>query len=184
MTAEINKQRYKKALYRNLNEAGMAILERRAMVGLEKARTHHTMDFIRITYNAMFNDMIAHAMKLFEDSDRVASFWYVNRCRENEVKDFAEKNKIDTKKLYKMKEALKHVRDKTHFHIDRDAVKDPAVIWDKAGIKGRDLAQAIDIVFQILDHLYILETGDSFPLPKYSGADATKIAKYAAALEE
>lgn len=179
MKTTINQSRYKKALFRNLNEVGRAILERRAIVGLEKARTHHTMDFIRIAYDAMFNDMIAHAIKLFEDDSRVASFWYVKRCKEMEVADFVARNKIDMSKLEKTRDSLKHIRDRTHFHIDKDAVKDSKVIWEEAKIKGRELAEAIDIAWKILDHLYILDTGSNFYIPKYSGSDATKIAKYA-----
>ncbi len=179
MKTTINYSRYKKALFRNLNEVGQAILERRAMVGLEKARTHHTMDFIRIAYDAMFNDMIAHAIKIFEDNSRVASFWYIKMCKEMEVANFTSQNKIDISKLEKTRDSLKHIRDRTHFHIDKDAVKDPRAIWDEAAIKGRALAESIDIAWQILDHLYVLDTGDHFYIPKYSGADATKIAKYA-----
>lgn len=183
MKTTIDQSRYRKALYRNLNEVGRAILERRAMVGLEKARTHHTMDFIRIAYDAMFNDFIAHAIKLFEDSRGVASFWYVKRCKETEVADFVARNKIDMSKLERTRGSLKHIRDKTHFHIDKDAVKDSKAIWEEAKIKGRELAETIDIAWEILNYLYILDTGSNFYIPKYSGSDAAKIAKYASTLK-
>lgn len=174
-----DESRYKRALLRNLNEVGWAILERRAMVGLEKARTHQAINFIGIAYDAMLNDMIAHAIKLFEDSSRVASFWYVKRCKEKEVAEFVARNKLDISKLEKTRDSLKHIRERTHFHIDKDAVIDPNAIWDEAKVTGRQLAEAIDIAWKILDHLHILDTGDNFRLPKYSGVDATKIAKYA-----
>ena len=170
--------RYKRALVRNLNEAGRAILERRAMVGLEKADTYHSMDFIRIAYDALFNDMIAHIIKLFEDSKGVASFWYIKRCKEKEVKECIQKNSIDFSELENIKTSLKHIRDKTHFHIDRDAVRNPEQIWHEAKVTGKQLASAIDNAWVILNHLYQLETGEEFPLPEYNGADATAIARF------
>ena len=66
----ITETRYQRSLKRNLHEVGRAILERRAMVGLENADTCHTVDFIRISYDALFNDMMAHAIKVFEDRKR------------------------------------------------------------------------------------------------------------------
>ena len=180
MKTEMDQSRYKKALFRNLNEVGTAILERRAMVGIEKGRNHHHgMDFIRIANDAMFNDMIAHAIKLFEDDRRVASFWYIKRCKEKEISDFVCRNEIDMSKLEKIKAKLKRVRDGAHFHIDRDAVKDSKRIWDEAKITGRELAEAIDVALRILDHLYVLDRGSNFYIPRYKGSDATKITKYA-----
>ena len=182
MQATIDQSRYRKALYRNLNEAGRAILERRAMVGLEKANTYHSMDFIRIAYDAIFNDMIAHAIKLFEDNSRVASFWYIKRCKEKDIVNFITQKRIDISKLEKINDSLKYIRDKTHFHIDKDAVKDSKKIWNKAKVTGRELAEAIDIAWKIMDHLYELDMGNKFSLPEYDGLDATKIAKYASTL--
>ena len=99
MTIVTTESRYKRALIRNLNESGRAILERRVMVGLENAGTYHSMDFIRITYDALFNDTIAHSIKLFEDNCNVASFWYIKRCKEKEIENFSQKNNIDLSKI-------------------------------------------------------------------------------------
>ncbi len=70
----ITETRYQRALKRNLHEVGRAILERKAMVGLENADTYHAVDFIRISYDALFNDMIAHAIKVFENRKGDVSF--------------------------------------------------------------------------------------------------------------
>jgi len=172
-----DKIRYKAALNRNLNEVGRAILERRAMVGLENADTYHAMDFIRLSYDALFYDMTAHAMKIFEDHPQSASFWYIKRCKEKEIAAFLKEKNIDFSKIENILPSLKHIRDKTHFHIDRDAVKNSREIWNEAKITGRQLEEVIDCAFMILNHLWILETGQEFPLPEYDGSDATRIAK-------
>ncbi|RLG44328.1 MAG: hypothetical protein DRN81_04790 [Thermoproteota archaeon] len=149
------------------------------MVGLEKANTYHGMDFIRIAYDALFNDMIAHVIKVLEDRSDVASFWYIKRCKEREVSYFVQNNGINLSKLEVIKDALKHIRDKTHFHIDRDAVKNLSEIWKEAALTRKQLVSAIEDVYSILDYLYQLEFGEHFPLPEYDGSDATSIAKFA-----
>ncbi len=42
------KERYRRALKRNLNEVGRAILNRKAIIGLIAAETYHAIDFIRL----------------------------------------------------------------------------------------------------------------------------------------
>ena len=179
----ITETRYQRALKRNLHEVGRAILEQRAMVGLENADTYHTVDFIRISYDALFNDMMAHAIKVFENRKGDASFWYIKRCKEKEINDFIQKNNINSSRFQNLTDSLKQIRDKTHFHIDRDAVKNPKQVWLDAGVKGSELAKGLDDLWQILNYLYKLELGGEFAYPEYDGKDATEIAKYAEELK-
>jgi hypothetical protein len=55
-------ERYQSALKRNANEIGRALLELKALESLEQADTYHSMDFISLSYDALFNDYIAHAI--------------------------------------------------------------------------------------------------------------------------
>ena len=175
----MTKSRYQIALERNLCEAEKLILERRILIGIEEAGEHFASPFVHITYEGLFNDMIAHAIKIFEDTNDVASFWYIKRCKEEGINSFIKDKGIDIKKLEEITNSLKHIRDKTCFHIDRDAVKDPEKIWAEAGIKGKELANAVDNVWGILNYLFNLEYGRDFILFDYDGKDATLIAKYA-----
>lgn len=170
--------RYQRALKRNLHEVGRAILERKAMIGIKKADTYHTVDFIKIAYDALYNDMIAHAIKVFEDRGD-ASFWYIKRCKKKEIHNFVKENNIDISRFKVLTKSLKHIRDKTHFHIDRNAVKNTKQVWKDAGIKGRELAKGLDDLWSILNYLYKLEFDEDFVFPEYDGSDATEIAKFA-----
>lgn len=55
----IQMDRSQRALERNLHKLGRAILERKALVGMERAKSYHAVDFFRLAYDALFNDMIA-----------------------------------------------------------------------------------------------------------------------------
>ena len=72
---------------------------------------------------------------------------------------------------------LKIVRDKTHFHIDQKGVLDSKAIWKSASINGKELARIIDIVQEVLEYIHKKHLGDKFPIPDYTGEDATRIIK-------
>lgn len=167
--------RYERALSRNIDELARAILERRAMAGMEAANSLHSVDFFRLAYDAMFNDMIAHAIKVLDKNTDSSTFWYLYRCKKKEVDIFAKQYEIDLHGLENLGEKLTHIRNKTHFHIDKKCVFDPNKIWKDADIKGAELAKGVDSAYAILNHLYEAQFGQHFRLPDYDGTDATKI---------
>lgn len=173
----MTQNRRERALTRNLHEVGRAILERKAMVGMEAADSNHTVDFFRLAYDALFNDMIAHAIKVFDKNKDSNTFWYIYGCFKKEINKYVESIGYDLKKLDDVAEKLKIVRDKTHFHIDKVGVLKPDDVWKSANITGAELAQAIDMVWDILNHVYKITKGDEFTFPKYNGTDATRIIK-------
>src|SRR5262249_2927214 len=126
--------RYSQALTRNVNEIIAAILERRALVGIEKAQSAHRWDFFRVAYYALFNDMIAHCMRALDRNAQSASFWYLYRCEQKAIDQFVTQSRIEWSLIEAMTDKLKHVRDKTHFHVDGDAVFDPGAVWKAADI--------------------------------------------------
>lgn len=167
--------RFERALLRNLDELGRAILERKAMVGMEAAESNHSVDFFRLAYDAMFNDMIAHAIKVLDQNTDSSTFWYLYRCKTNEVEKFANDHNIQLSDLEALGNKLTHVRNKTHFHIDRRSVFDPKKVWNDANFTGIELAHGIDSAYAILDHLHEVHFGHPFQLPDYDGSDATRI---------
>src|SRR3990170_3943715 len=132
--------KFKRALRRNLHEVGRAILERRALVGMEAADSHHTVDFFRLAYDALFNDMIAHAIKVFDRHKDSTAFWYIYRFSEEEINKYIKKKGFDLNNLDIVADKLKIIRDKTHFHIDRIGVLRPEDVWKSANLTGAELA--------------------------------------------
>lgn len=145
-------QRFANAVARNLAELQRAILNRNAMVAIESERASKYAIF-RIAYLALFNDYMAHAMKVFEKSRRVASFWYLYRSDSGVVDRFMRANAIEMQRFEELAEKLKLVRDTTHFHIDARNLSDTKRIWRNAGIKGSALAATIDDAWNVVCHL-------------------------------
>ena len=109
--------RYTKAIERNLAELQRAILNRTTILGFERERGITSL-FLQIVYRALFNDYVGHCIKVFERSKQSASFWYIYRTNQRQIDIFASKEKIDIAFMEHVSTKLKHIRNKTHFHID------------------------------------------------------------------
>ncbi|MDI4635820.1 hypothetical protein J7U46_22330 [Pelomonas sp. V22] len=162
----MHSQRYTRAIERNLAELQRAILNRTTMVGIEKVGGVSSL-FLQVTYFALFNDYVAHCIKVFENSTRAASFWYIYRTDQGLVDAFAKKAKLDIASLEAVSAKLKHIRDQTHFHIDSKGVLDTKSVWRAAGLTGKQLSAAVDAAWSILTHLQQSLLLPETPLPAY-----------------
>ena len=174
---ELDWERYDAALERNIAETSNAILKRRALIGLHSADSSHhgPLDFFEIAAHALYNDLIAHAARVFDRHPDVASFWYVVRCDEASARAQASALGVDLDELGVLADKLKGVRDKTLFHIDKKAVANPKLVWASAEIKGAALGSALDGAFPVLAGLYFKRRGVMKTVPDYDGSDAAKI---------
>jgi hypothetical protein len=172
---EVDLSRFRVAVSRNTAEAHNAILKRRALMGLHSANSAHSLDFFVIAAQSLFNDVVAHAMRLFDRSSQSASFWYVTRCDIKTYEASANARGISTEKLVDLAARFKGIRDQTHFHIDRDAVFDPKSVWSAAGITGDELRWALESAYAILSDIQFALSGERPSLPDYDGSDAPKI---------
>ncbi|WP_147321336.1 hypothetical protein [Rhodoferax lacus] len=145
-------ERFIGAIARNLAELQRAIHNRDAMTVLETERATGYAIF-RVAYLALYNDYMAHAMKVFENSRRVASIWYLYRTDQGVCDGFMRKASIDIQAIKEMSARLKTVRDSTHFHIDVESVADTKSVWREAGIKGSALSGAVDNAWCVVTHL-------------------------------
>jgi hypothetical protein len=164
-----------KAIRRNLAELNNAIVKRRALIGLHSAKSSHTLDFFTIAADALFNDIVAHAILVLDRSSQSASFWYLHRCEGARIDKFAKVRGISLDELAALAERFNGIRDNTHFHIDRDAVVDPRKVWSDAGITGDELGWALDSTYALLADLAEELLGARPQLPDYDGSDAPKI---------
>lgn len=158
---------YQTALKRNLNELVVAKLEFDAFREISDKLTLNFFDsFFTLAQDALFNDMIAHMIKVLDQNSQSTTFWYIFRCRSEEVKEFIKRADIDFMAIYDLAEKLKTVRDKTHFHIDNKGVKDPKAVWKTAGITYDDLQENLESIYKLLNHLHIKECDFEFEIPK------------------
>ena len=148
----MHSKRYLMAVERNLAELQRALLNRTAIQGIERLRGV-TEPFLQISYLALFNDYIAHCIKVFETREQAASFWYVYRTNQAPIDAFVRKNGIGLESMRAVSVKLKKVRDKTHFHIDKTGVLDSKAVWRVAGLTGEQLAMTVDFAWAILADL-------------------------------
>ncbi|HLF83310.1 MAG TPA: gamma-glutamylcyclotransferase [Blastocatellia bacterium] len=167
--------RYDAALERNLAETSNAILKRRALIGLHSADSSHGLDFFQVAAHALYNDLIAHSLRVFDRHPDVASFWYVVRCDEASARSQASSLGVNLDELGVLADKLKNVRDKTLFHIDKKAVTNPKLVWSSAEITGDALGSGLEGAFRVFAGLYFQRHGVTRTIPDYDGSDAPKI---------
>jgi len=78
--------------------------------------------------------------------------------------------KYDFFKISKVSEKLKHIRDKTHFHIDTSGVLDAKAVWREAGLSGKELSAAVDAAWHLLTDLQQSLSLPEVTLPEYNRA--------------
>jgi hypothetical protein len=164
--------RFEKALRRNLSELQRVIYYRKALGALWSANPlTGGIDVFVLMDRAFFDQMIGHAIKVFDRNSQSASFWYLLRSREVAIDQFCKSQGWTLSGIETLRTKLKIIRDKTHFHIDTDSVSDPRSVWSAAGIDWNEFDQATRQAFAMLDHLHTLHHGHTFELPNYDGSD-------------
>lgn len=151
--------RYDSALERNLAELQKALLIRTTLLGIERHRVT-TKVFTRVIRDALYNDYMSHAIKVFEQSSKAASFWYLYRADPGPIDRYAKKVGYDLRKLQLVSDKLKAIRNGSHFHIDKIGVLEPKVVWSGAALTGKELGGAIDFVWGALSAIQEARGGE------------------------
>ena len=102
--------RYNRALARNLAELQKALLIRATLLGIEEHK-YTTNIFIRIIKESLSNDHMAHAIKVFEQNSKSASFWYLYRTNQVSIDKYARKVRYTISNLQSVSDKLKIIRN-------------------------------------------------------------------------
>ncbi len=173
----IIQDRFEASLKRSLAELSSAVLKLRALDGLRSAHSVHALDFFRLAGTALFNDVLGHAMRVFDEHKQAAAFWYVVKVNEPNALNLAKELEVNFEALKLFSANIKIIRDRTHFHIDKDAVKNSALVWENADVNGNQLRVALDSAFSLLSEIYFRLSGIRISIPEYDGTDVPKIIK-------
>ena len=176
---------YKATVKRNLYEIAHALMNLKVLTSWDEYTKKNRIfvqgeSFFSISERALFNDMISHAIKVLEIDKRgdSSTFWYVLKQDKKTVEKL---KSYSSKKISSLRGGLavklKHIRDKTHFHIDKDSILDPNKIWLKADIKGNELKEALQYLFILLEELYevVFKKPFLFHPDDYDGQDLIKL---------
>jgi hypothetical protein len=118
---------------------------------LEALMDHRTGVILAQSFSALSGDRLARLIRILEDSEQTASFWYLHRCESDNVgKD------VDIARLRKLssKDQLKLIRNKTFFHIDKDRVSDSQAVYAQANVIADEVIWAMETVWRTLNRLY------------------------------
>lgn len=172
-----SRTRVRAALERNLAETHDAILMFTASHALGRADAADLSEgFFAIARQALFNDMIASAMRVFDDHKEAGSLWYIVRCHPQIARRAADEHRIDIGALHRVVPKLGHIRDKTHFHIDRREVERTERVWQEADLSAGELIGALHDAAVLLAAIrQLLEGGPLAQLPSYDGSDVEEI---------
>ena len=140
--------------------------------------TYIRMSFFVIAKHALYNDLLAHAIRVLDEHRDATSFWYILRCNESVVKRAAMESQLDLDGLRILSSKLRHIREKTLFHIDKKSVNDPKSVWNGADICGNDLAHALRAMALTVARTNLeLFGGELKEVCEYDGSDIRKIVK-------
>ena len=179
--------KYIKAIARNFNEIASAIQKRQVLVTVEEYVKENGRiffngaSFFDLAVKALFNDVMSHLIKVLDANKDSATFWYIFQNEQNQILTLRSYSEEKISFLQDLSEKLKHVRDKTHFHIDKQDVIDPKRIWEKAGISGNDLGRGLEYLFDMLLELKNLIRKENMTKDNYfyDGCDVSKLLDFA-----
>jgi hypothetical protein len=162
-----------RAIERCLDELARAILYKRALHGLYRAKTYHGIDFVRLCSLALYDQLFAHAIKVLHPREK-AGLWYLVKRYPKDTARICAQHSILLGQVRSIASRLILIRNKTLFHLDPSGVVDPSEIWRKADITGRQFDEAVDAGFRLLCQLHEKIKGSPYELPEYDERDATR----------
>ncbi|MBI4611096.1 MAG: hypothetical protein HY726_19075 [Candidatus Rokubacteria bacterium] len=166
--------RFARTTKRLLTEVYWLRTEQKALQMLE-GRDHIGVDFFLVAYTALGGDRLIRLVRVFENSKKVASFWYLYRCDPKRIEQLLKVTGTQLSELEDLSDRLRVIRNKVFVHIDKQGVFNPSAIYQLAAIKGKSVQQAIEALWHVFSQLYREVTGTDFQYDEYSGDDILRL---------
>ncbi len=172
--------KYKRVLNRLLNETRDGWFEWRSLFAINSIQhPFPESSFFEIAHSALYNCALAHLMKILDKHKHSSTFWYIYKLKKIEIDaNLANKKRIEHLEDLSTNDKLKHIRDKTHFHIDSNAVLATKDVWRKADITLNDIMTAFVMLIAILQPLHKEIYDEHFPM-EYNEDEVRHLAKKA-----
>jgi hypothetical protein len=172
-----------RAVARCTDEIARAVLYQRAWRGISEAKAYHGVDFIFLAHLALRDQMFAHAIKVLQPmrgrAGQDLGLWFLVRKHKATVARLCAAHGIFLGHVRGVAGKLETIRNTTHFHLDKEGVRDPSRVWKAAALTKKQLDDALDASLRLLLLLHIEIKGAEYPMPWYDGLDATKITQHA-----
>jgi hypothetical protein len=145
------RDRFERTLKRLFAETYNLIFVQAALEALQNRRSGV---IVTTAFSALYSDRLLRLVRIFENSGDTATFWYLHRCEPNNVAQ-----DIDIPHLAEFSDKVKHIRDKTFVHIDKDFVFDPDAAYRQVNLTGDEVIWAIESTWCTLKRLLDQRTG-------------------------
>ena len=166
---------FKRALIRNLFELERALSYINGYNEIVTIAPTSWWSFFSYSSLAMYDAFMFHSMKILDEHPDVASFWFLHRNNKEEIEKILKAHKVPIRKVRLLSKKLALIRNKTHFHIDKNAVFDTDKVWKDADITGNFLNEVLNALWVTLREIHFNEIGEIFNQPIYDGSDVKKI---------
>lgn len=169
-------EKYLEGLRRNYSEVTFAHHEYFAYTKMwQDSPTIYPNEFLGLCSMALFNDMVAHLIKVLERNSKALTFWNIRSRNKKQINEILKKSSCNLSFLKNVSDKLRDIRNHTHFHIDTENVSNPKEVWKKSGLKNLDIKKTIVILLEIFGCLYKEQVSTSEPFLSYDGEDAPEI---------
>ncbi len=163
---------YHSAVKRNLYEASFAFINLKVLIQLEKyidaeGIEVHGENLFSVCVRELYFAMFAHIAKVLEPIYTITegeqkvkkncpkSFWYILDSASRDIENLKNYSSDKIKLVRNLSPKVKHIRDKTLFHLDERGVLSPSEIWKEADIKANHFREAVQFLFDLLNELYV-----------------------------
>lgn len=171
----LKNQRYGRAIIRNLHELLRSLSYRNAYNGLCMIVPETNWSFFSYASLVLYDGIFSHTIKVLDKHRDAASFFYLYNCNSKAIEVELIKNGLNFTEINTLADKLYKVLDKTHFHIDKQAVFSPDTVWTDADITSNFLNRITDKLWLVLNSIYTSHFGREFGQPIYDAHDIKDI---------
>ena len=135
------------------------------------------LDFFTVSLNALKDARLIRLIRVLEDDQDTASFWYLVRSNQPLVMKAAKNAELDLTELKEISDRFRGSRNKTFVHIDKFGVFDPQQYYKAAALSNDDVAYVCRKLFETMKYLYMDTFGKELIFDEYDGNDIISLAK-------
>lgn len=168
-------RRLRRSLEKNLADLSNGILTRRAYNAFSALRSGHSLDYFRVAFHAMHDEIYACAHRVFDSHQDAASIWYIRRVEPKAFSRAAKAAQVDPAELESLATKLLPIRNRIQFHTDKRYVEKPKRVWLDAAVTGNEIIRLTEGGHEVLRGMYRDLFGEDRQVPEYHGEDIERI---------
>ena len=115
--------------------------------------------------------MLTRLIRLLEHNEKTSGLWYICELHKQRIDKHFTSNELNLDEIISFAKKLKIIRNKIHFHLDKNAILDPKNYWNNANITWEFLEKCISSLDLIFKDLYKDEYNEEYITYGYEGRE-------------